>query len=571
MGDTSHYKALWAVMIAMGFLSAAVFGQAAGSPLDDYEAGSNQNKFMGYSFFYDDSKDGGNSKVLSALPGTAGQLLFDATVSLGEGANGSKRSAKIDFKYGDKKPSCGPGCTYGQMVGFGTGFVAEGKVLDITGATSITFWAKASTAMSVRVEVATESVKDFAFHRSEPKITTSWTQYTVPLAEGPGFAQPAWSQTPVPFDPKKVQKIQFQVSVEDNLGLTQGTLFLDDIVVNGYKWIPPSACIKCVGAPGIGAGVLLADLDAAPKNQNKAGGYWYVYNDAEGRVVSGPTEYSEIIAGALPNATDPSKPTIAIAGAKGYLATEGAFIDFSLGPTYVAGGATIMPFVGLGTKLSDNLGTAFSNWTGSTGISFDYWTKAATDVEFLRLEAKANMDYGNAGIVHQTLLPATGGEWKSATVAWTDLKLPDWEEVKLIPDQTLKINMLDKIQWAFQGAPGNKGAFAIDNVKVMGLTAIPLIGGTGAVLPGTGTYVHGLRCELTRSGLDVRFAIPAGQGKARVELIDMRGMLRAYRAVKGHGAQTVRLDRPSGNAGVHAVRVIFPDGNRLVERIALLP
>ena len=80
--------------------------------------------------------------MASAVPGLVkGELLFDATKSIGEGAEGSTKSLKLEFTYGSIKPKgCAGTCAYGNMVGVGTQLVPgtdNGKVLDLTGATSI--------------------------------------------------------------------------------------------------------------------------------------------------------------------------------------------------------------------------------------------------------------------------------------------------------------------------------------------------------------------------------------------------------------------------------------------------
>jgi hypothetical protein len=283
-------------LILAGLLTAAVSAQAQ-AIVDNFEAGSNQNKFLGYTYFYDDSKDGGDSKVLSSKPGlVAGELLFDSAKSVGEGAEGSTKSLKLDFTFGATKPSCGAACTYGQAVGVGTQLVPgtdNGKVINLTTATSITFMAKATVSMKLRVEVTTKNVTDFGYFRAEPTVGTTWAPVTFLLEPGlGGLARPAWAEAKTPgvlFSKDSVQKLQIQISADDNATLTAGTLLIDNIVIGGYTWVPPSACIKCVEALTPKTGTLLSDLEAVvtpPRaaNQNTVGGYWYAYNDISARV-----------------------------------------------------------------------------------------------------------------------------------------------------------------------------------------------------------------------------------------------------------------------------------------------
>jgi Carbohydrate binding domain (family 11) len=542
--------------------------------VDDFEGGSNQNKFLAYTFYYADTKDGGNTTIASAkAPNAAGELLFDPTLSVGEGANGSAKSLKLDFKMGTTKPSCGTSCTYGNMAGVGTGFATDGSVLNLTGATSVTFWAKASAAMTMRVEIATKPVTNFGYHVFQAILTTSWMQYTLPLVEGPDFQQPAWAATadPQTFDPSQVEKIQFSISTDDNTGLTAGIVNIDQIVVRGYKWVPPTACMAECEKPGTGA--LLGDLEGATGNKNKSGGYWFAYNDAEGRVVSAPSEYSEIFEGVTPDTAAGSKNVILkVSPAKGMAGTAGALIGFKLGPTYLQGTEQIKPFVGIGTKVSDALGVNFSNYTGANAISFDYWSSATSTFEYIRVELKANQDYGNAGIVHTVLIPATGGTWKSYNIPFTKFKLPDWEEVALIPlaQQALKVAEMEKIQWAVQGLPGTTGSFAVDNVKIGGLVdPIPTIGGA-PVLNSAKFQKSGFAVTQGFNQVHVGLRLGNKLESAQIRMVDMKGHVVASEKVEGMGPQSYSIKTQSLKSGVYTVQVKV--GDRVMSApVTLLP
>jgi len=410
---------------------------AAASVLDNFEAGSNQNKFLGYSYFYNDATDGGTSVVTSAHVGSKpSEVLVDSTSF--DAGYASTKSLKMAFTYGANKPkSCGGTCAYGQMVGFGTQFIpgtdvasGTGTTLDLTGASAITFYAKASVAMKMRVEVTTTNVADFGFFVSNVSVGTDWGPQTVLLSTGlGGINQPSWAVVE-PFDPKLVQKLQFSISADDNAGLLGGTVWLDSIVIQGYTWVPPNACMTCVGTTAA-TGAVLSDLEpvtAPPRaaNQNAAGGFWFAYNDVGTRAVTAQSQYSEIFSGVdLTNPT-PTTPLIVISPTKGVGGSGAAYIGFTLGPSYTANGSLVQPFVGIGTKTSDALETAVMDASLSTGVAFDYNTDAASTFKFIRLEAKTNQtDLGtNAGVVHSVLLPATGGTWKTAIVPWAKFSLP---------------------------------------------------------------------------------------------------------------------------------------------------
>lgn len=552
-------------LILAGLMTAALSAKAqTGALLDNFEAGSNQNKFLGYTYYYDDSKDGGNSIVASAVPGLIkGELLFDATKSIGEGAEGSTKSLKLEFTYGSIKPKgCTGTCAYGNMVGVGTQLVPgtdNGKVIDLTTATSITFMAKATVAMKLRVEVTTTNIEDYGFYRAEPTVGTTWAPVTFLLEPGlGGVARPAWAETATPgllFDKTKVQKLQFQVSADDNATLTAGTLWIDNIVVGGYNWVPPSACLTCVSPLTPKTGTLISDLEAVvspPRaaNQNAAGGFWYAYNDISTRVSPLPGTFSEILAGAPMDALT-GKPGFVVTPAKGASGTGGAYIQFALGQAFTENAELIQPFVGVGTKFSDQLGTTFLNATGSTGVTFDYWTEApaaapAVNVDYVRLEVKANQNLGtNTGAVHHILLPATAGVWMTATVPWTTLVLPDW--VGVTAGAVVDHTKLDQMQWAVQGAPATAGALAIDNVR--------FIGNPISVNPRAGKTANGLRMSQVSGRVQVAYKLPAGVDGAEFSIVDMKGAVVDSRKVAGKGTLETSMDIQSLRSGLYAMKV----------------
>jgi hypothetical protein len=549
-----------------GLLAAALAAQAADAVLDDFEGGTNQNKFLGYSYFYGDASDGGTSTVTSGVKGTDPNGWDVTAASFDPAGNGgSAKALKMSFTYGANKPQCKPApCSYGQQVGYGTQFVGgtdDGKVIDLTGATSISFYAKASAAMAMRVEFATKPVTNFAFHRSSVSVTTAWTKFTIFLDPNNPLAvqQPTWNTVLVPLDVTQAQKLQFSVSADDNASLlpaTPYTVWLDDITVEGYTWNPPAACIPCVGtAPATGA--VLSDLEidnttTPPRaaNQNAAGGYWFVYNDVGARAVTTQAEYSEIFEGVTN--TDPKLPLLNITAGKGAGASAAAYIKFQLGPTYVEGANTVMPFVGVGTKTSDPLGVSTMDATGSTGIAFDYWTDPASTFKFLRLEAYTNQtDLGtNLGAVHSVLVPVTAGTWKTAIIPWAKFSLPDWKEIpnKLTP---VKITGLVKFQWVVQDAPKTAGAFAIDNVKLPGMTVIPPL----SIRSSAQHAAKGLRMLQGNGRLDVAYLMPSGVTDASISLVDMAGAKMAGATLSGKGELHASLDTRNLRSGVYSLQL----------------
>jgi hypothetical protein len=529
--------------------------------VDDFVAGTNQSKFMAYWYFYNDVVNLGTSKVISSKPGTGTELLFDPTLSIGVDEAGGK-AAKLQYQMGPTPLSCGGTCTFGQFVGMGTDLTPSKKALDLTGATKITYKAKAEAPTTVVFQVNITSVTSqtgdqaFAVHEVTHNIGTSWKTFEAVFSETAlkdALKQPSWAKPLVPFNPKEVEKIAWKVSMDAATNPLAGTILIDSVVVRGYTWPNPYACMPCIGAAGAGTGALLSDFETLPKNQNAAGFYWYAYNDAAGRTVSAQAEYSEIFGGVTPNPLLPTKPDITIDGLKGSGGGDGAFIDFTLGPTYLQGVNVIKPFVGVGTRLADELNVSHLNAATSTGISFDYKTTGA-DIDYIRMEVKDERNLG-AGIVHFVLVPSTKGEWKSATIPWSKLVLPDYNEVALIADKTLHIGSLEQIQWTFQGDPKKAGSLSIDNVKITGMTKIGPAD-VGIIASSGNGRGQGLTARASGNGLQVAYRFPAGRNVGVVELMDTRGKVlsRSNVDVQG-GSRTLALPMGAATKGVHFVRL----------------
>ena len=198
------------------------------------------------------------------------------------------------------------------------------------------------------------------------------------------------------------------------------------------------------------------------------------------------------------------------------------------------------------------MGTAFLDATASTGISFDYWTDAAATFSYIRLEVKANQDLGaNKGVVHYVLLPATAGTWKSATVPWAKLVLPDWADAPALATNPLKTSALEKFQWAIQDAPGTTGAVAIDNVKMMGMTTFPALG----IVNHGSKSINGLRMSQVAGGIQVAYTLPAGADGAVLRLIDLKGSVAASRSLSGKGLLQATLDTQDLHSGLYTLQV----------------
>jgi hypothetical protein len=229
-------------------------------------------------------------------------------------------------------------------------------------------------------------------------------------------------------------------------------------------------CSECVGRVDTGDAILLADFEGSRGAQNKMGGWSYVGKDSAYTGSADSSSQTVVYAGAASDSFL-SNHKLQVTEGIGDNSTPVAYVDFKLGQGFDPTADSLRPLVVLGTKVSDALGVTFSNLSGSTGLRFQYWTAATAQFETIRLEAKANVDYGNPRILHGVALPATHGEWKSAVVFWSDLEFPSWVDTTSIPEakRDLRISEMDKFEWVVQDSAGTTGAFAIDNVWLMGL------------------------------------------------------------------------------------------------------
>ena len=500
----------------------ASFRLLADALVDDFEGGpTNQDKFGYYWYFYDDHKDGGNSTI----PGvTKKDTNFIVAPTAGVGHAGA--CLVLPYSLGPIKAGAGAGYNY---IGCGAMLAANLQSVDLTGAKTVTFWLKGSVATGVDFQLATLDIADFSYWHYIAQVTTSWQQFTVTLA-GTGLgalARPTWATSTATFATSlsKVGKLQWQMHT-DNVGTnTSGTIYLDDVWITGYTFIPFDLCTTCIGAPGSGTGALLSNMDVLPYNRNARCYYWYCYNDAAGRGALSAGQYSAITAGATPGA-DPTMNTITIGPTwpKGYLASNGADIQFTLGQTYTNTGSTdvIKPFVGIGTNLWDSTTAAVYNATadGATGVYFDYMLSGSDTNMVLRCEMYANV-LAVAGSVHYIDLPYTGASvWKGATVLFSKLVQPKWGTVT---PETFNPTIMKKLQWAVQNSPSTTGELAIDNVYMVGASKITSTCAGVLFQVSPNRSFNGFTPSLLNNNLKVIFN--KGMSNASISLVNTRGAI----------------------------------------------
>jgi hypothetical protein len=219
----------------------AVRGQATDFLLNDFESGGSTNNLFGYWFYYNDAPNKGNSRILTC-DSVSG--AFDSSSLSLPGYGGSAAAGRMGWAFGDKNPSCGDSCSYDPEVGFGTDLRSGDSVANLTGATAITFWAKANKAVKILFVINLNTVKDYSNYRQTLDVGTDWRLFTVNLKASAAFAQPTWGK-PVAWDPTQVTTINWVATMALNKTLASDTLIVDDIKILG--WDP--LAVPVLGGP----------------------------------------------------------------------------------------------------------------------------------------------------------------------------------------------------------------------------------------------------------------------------------------------------------------------------------
>lgn len=224
---------LFAAAVATALAPAAM--GADSTLVAGFEWQTNRNDISGFWFYLDDKGSQGNSKVTSGDT-TVTPVIFSAA-SFGDGQE-SLYSGKIGYTFGTARPSCGGTCTYSPEVTFGTNLVETGKtVRDLTGATAITFWAKAEPPVKVSIIALTKDVTDYSWARAEVSVTAAWARYTANFS---GAAAPVFKGTYGQMMNKnptlaQVESFNFALQKDSNPTVTSGSLLIDNLYIMNYK------------------------------------------------------------------------------------------------------------------------------------------------------------------------------------------------------------------------------------------------------------------------------------------------------------------------------------------------
>jgi hypothetical protein len=509
---SSLKRALLAAAASLFVTAPSLF--AADQIVDNLSSGTNQNLMENYWYYYDDNggtkaddrpiagkgtKQSTIDVAYTMIPREAGGNKADTfkmrNYSFLVKDDGTNKYACMPFTYGAKwKASwCTSAACAACFVGMGTMFAPDGKFLDLTGATAITFKCRSHVNdLTVTFKIETMDItKDssFAFWAAPVAVPKNvWTSFTVAIPAD--LTQPGWATTAqkkTTFDQAECTKIAWEVHGDNNTAVTQDTLDVDDIVIKDYTYISPSMWTAVVSGPRPTSG-LFADFEKTLyKNSTPLGTYWYAYNDHN---IKGNSTVSQ---GATQD-TGSGLLTLNWTSGTGFSnGGYGAALQMTLGKTVkqVNGPgdtANVQGFVGIGFNVYDSAGATYFNantgklgtigGTGAaTSIYFEYL--ADGDFPYLTLEVsdmndvpdKTNptrKDTRGSGIVWYRNLPKTGpAKWSAVEIPFNKLVTHDtWKGYKAIP---LDVTQLAKIQFKVQGAEGNAGTIQIDNIYFPGI------------------------------------------------------------------------------------------------------
>lgn len=556
-----------------------VYGQDAF--VDDCEHSGSQNMFESHWFVYDDieksvdyngqydpaidffndSLDPGNSSITNFKKLTALDYEeFSSTPDSGNPNGSVGHGAAISFQFGNKKPHFGPKDkdTFGCFVGIGTELISHGNCIDLTGASHISYWAKASDTIQVNFTVATMQGR-FSFFTSYYQvlhtITPEWKQFFVYLREKNSYnpkdsmylAQPEWviDEKPkhpadkkclaiLPFDISRVTMLKWGLegageADHKNVGWDKksGSLIVDDIVVHNYSWYPEDVSFDCDTISGIGAniGENSLNLTSGGWDDILKDGSWYAFNDASMRNVSIPvTEFSWIdTAMAQYGAPDTNKPELMLLDATGVSGMEGdtaAYISYILGPSYKSINAMdstdtsdVDPFVGIGLSFCHELAKFEKFDADSANVNslfFDYKTEG--NAEFVTVAILTRQKLIENGAKFYLKLPSTGGIWKGANIRFYKFDLPPWDDKDTAVFDPKQITT---IQWAIEGDSGVTGKLSIDNVYLYyDATGIKTLKNNKVIK--NGSFLKILKNKLI-------YTLPIGVKFAQAELFDLHG------------------------------------------------
>ncbi|HEX2959459.1 MAG TPA: T9SS type A sorting domain-containing protein [Chitinispirillaceae bacterium] len=404
---------------------------------------------------------------------------------------GVNHIATFPFTFGDVFTTP-EGWDANPYAGIGTNLARSGKWVDLTGVEKIRFKIRArKDSLSVTFKVQTFEIDSISsgnateLHDEDNSPEGYYSVRNIPVSKvfeekeiqisgglmGCGeLTPPEWAVTALPYNIRRVTKLSWEISMEDNPDIKSDTVDIDDVVlVSSYikNW-NPYLWTKTVLRK-------LPDHDLFNSFDKDrfddiatSGTFWYAFDDVQ---YGGS---SIILYGATRNSSN-SLYDLTLLNGTGYNGvSKGAKLTCRIGDAVKkTADSEDRGFVGIGCNLYDSSNAIYWNAEAEkvNNLYFQYNTTGA--ISFVTLEVRDNLDAGDKlnpdrkdsrgnGIVHFRRFPPTNGTWVTVNIPFDSLKIhQNWVTTTVARLNTSK---LAKIEWKVQGAEGVTGTLAIDNV-----------------------------------------------------------------------------------------------------------
>lgn len=528
------------------------------------------------------------------------KIYPDVTATAGAGADNS-RGLKLEFELGDTLPRYGhlSSQTYDGFVGFGTGLVPEGKFQKLDNTMEISFKGKVDISQNAKNDGATHLDVEFnivtnqyvinlhgASYKVKCQFTEEWQTFTYKVDFGKDtdtekdplkfYQYNWWRLSSPPSDPlenvyfgwecerekfvelveadakfEESEKLQWVIknpaTSSDNNGLfveELTTIYIDDVTISNYTPTFDDEIQADKAWKNITDEKALIIYESGTDNTIGTGNGWYIYDDSQNDDGSEGHGNSKVT--------------------EQYITEDGenVGIAFELGNTFqkeIEGKRIqIYPFVGLAVGMYADANTETGNYDYTAGnfngIQFTYKTNNGLD--WVQVRMKDDQKLKADGASFNVKVPGTGGEWKTATIALKDFKLPWWDNKD--PGAVLNTRAGKTIEFAYEGVPGTTGKIFVDdltlvtNAEVNTPDIIPVI--SSKVAAKTTTFI--LNC----SNNAINLRLPVGVTKAHVLLYTVRGQLVASQIIE-NGVTDGSISTESLAAGTYLLRAVSLEGS----------
>jgi hypothetical protein len=210
-------------------------------PIVTFESQQVQSTLSNYGGAYTDSTEKANDTITrgNSLLTTFATHEDPDSVQWVPGRNEESFYAyKLGYQLGTVRLGCGGTCTYGPHVGLAIGFSQQWDPLDLTGATHVTFWAKADDSLTMDVSIGMrDTVTSPASYAQRFIIDTTWKKYSIELKASTVFKLPEWV-APQPFEVARANAIGFSISKDNNAAHPDNALYLDDVEIVNWVYTP---------------------------------------------------------------------------------------------------------------------------------------------------------------------------------------------------------------------------------------------------------------------------------------------------------------------------------------------